>query len=621
MFDLFKSEFKRYHKAAWLVFVAQMMVWAMIGKISIILAPASQKLMYFVLTTGIGGFAFALLSMGLHTRKSHWAYLLHRPLAVHKIHLALTGAALLLLFIGLVLPFTVVLVFLDMFTDNVVDLRHYMYCVHLFGIAGVAYFCGCFAVLTPSKGAYLAIWPVTYLMVGESKSAGIDLLIDAVFIAVTFYAARLAFKPNVSVISPRKRSIVVSTLILQPAIVLVMVAAQALYFHLPFSVIGAHPRLDTSTDSLQNFEKLDHQIQYDRLLENIKHSKGVASFDKASLQRQVTVGKFKTVIESTAVVANPNDIKDQLFMKDEGFSIPDPHNEQSWVFSHDQMLFIGRNKLGKTESLLGLSGFADSTKSAKPQPFNAVPVLVGGEFIGVNNQLFRIDFEQKKLNLLHTLTAGEFYMSPVNRMFDSVVVASNKSVYLFDDVDFMTADTTLIAKLVIEHPVDALLGLNITMTEVKSGYLLRVSSPHFSGFNQAGASLGFMPHEGEAMYLSKLTFTERQLPAFIEFQSFMLSPIVINLLNGVLPSIVAEDNDKIKPYRYFWQRQYGLAVYLFCLFGAVFSAATTWIIASKINMNKSNRAVWTLMNAVLALPGLVAFLLLNDWKNINRGSK
>ncbi|MCJ8275046.1 MAG: hypothetical protein MJK04_37295, partial [Psychrosphaera sp.] len=162
--------------------------------------------------------------------------------------------------------------------------------------------------------------------------------------------------------------------------------------------------------------------------------------------------------------------------------------------------------------------------------------------------------------------------------------------------------------------------------EVKNGYLLRYTSPHFFGFNQQGASLGFIPHEGEAKHLAKLAFTERQLPAFIEFQSFAFSPILSNLLNGTLPSIVAFENDKVKPYRYFWQRQYGMGVYLFCLFGAIFSAVITWVLASRMlkndgTMNKSNRLVWTLMNAVLALPGLVAFLLLNDWKNTTMGSK
>ncbi|NQZ09349.1 MAG: hypothetical protein HRT35_19505 [Algicola sp.] len=621
MFHLFKSEFKRYHKAAWLVFIAQMMVWAMIGKISPILAPASQKLMYFIITTGVGGFAFALLSMGLNTRKSHWAYLLHRPLAVHKIHLALTGASLLLLFIGLVLPFTVVLVFLDIFTDNVVDLRHYLYCVHLFGLAAVAYFCGCFAVLTPSKAAYLAIWPVTYLMMGAHRPAGIDLLIDAIFVAISFYAVRLAFKPNLSVKSLKKRAIVVSSLILQPAIVLVMVAAQALYFHLPLSVFSAHPRLDTSQDSLQNFAKLEDQQQYTRLLKHTNFK------DKASLQRQVTLGKFKSVIKSTAAVPNPNDIKGQLFMKDRSFFIPDVHNKQNWLFSHDQMLFVGRDQQsGKVSGLLGVSGFTENPNFVKPEPFQAVPVMAGNQFISVKNQLFRIDFEQQKLILLHTLTVDEYYITPANMMFDTVVMASNQTVYLFDAIDFMATDIPLNAKHTIKHPIDAALSLNISMTEVKNGYLLRYTSPHYLGFNQPGASLGFIPHEGQAKYLAKTAFTERQLPAFIEFQLFVFSPIANNLLNGTLPSIVAGDNDKIKPYRYFWQRQYGMGVYLFCLFGAIFSAVVTWVLASRMLnsdkiMNKSNRLVWTLMNAVLALPGLVAFLLLNDWKNTTRGSK
>jgi hypothetical protein len=228
------------------------------------------------------------------------------------------------------------------------------------------------------------------------------------------------------------------------------------------------------------------------------------------------------------------------------------------------------------------------------------------------------------------LAVDEYYLTPVNAMFDMVAMASNKAVYLFDAIDFSKTDIPLSAKHTLKHPIDADLGLNITMTEVKNGYLLRFASPHFMGFNQAGANLGFMPHEGEAQLLEtgleSLVFAERPLPAFIEFQAFMFSPIVINLLNGTLPSIVAGDKDKIKPYRYFWQRQYGMGVYLFCLFGAIFSAVMTWVLASRMlsctkGMNKSTRLLWTLMNAVLALPGLVAFMMLNDWKNTTTGSK
>ena len=48
---------------------------------------------------------------------------------------------------------------------------------------------------------------------------------------------------------------------------------------------------------------------------------------------------------------------------------------------------------------------------------------------------------------------------------------------------------------------------------------------------------------------------------------------------------------------------------------ALFSAFTTFYIASKLPMDKSTRTFWTITNLIFGLPGLIAFLLMNPWKD------
>jgi hypothetical protein len=605
MLDLFKSEFMRYRKGALAFYVGQVFVWVLISKISIILAPGVDKYVPVIFSVIIPGFLFGIISMGLHTRKNHWAYLMHRPLSRGRIHLALSAAALCLLFIGFVLPLLSVIMFLDLLTENVVDSRHYLFSLHMLGLTSIAYFAGSFFSLTPSKAAIMGVWVMTFLMMPNQNPASFDLTVDLIFAAVLFMAARGMFKVNVSEFANDKPTFILSALILQPAILLLMLISQVLYFHLPLFALGSHPGKDTTTEYYRGFDTQDSKDAFAQVLSASEHSQ------KKSLLRQLSLSEYKEIRRGILPIAT----KGQLFLKDWSFAITDDSRNEIWVFSHDKMLLEGRNiRSGNAVGHLGVEGFKTlEDELTVADQFKAVPSALSGRTIILPDQIFRVDFEERLLFLKHQLPDGEIYMANPRTMFERVVIKSNKALYFVDQIDFEDPDLLAKAEHVVEHPLDPDLDVSMEITEVLEGFLILYASENYHGFEMPGASLTYLQHEGGIESLASIDFPESHLPSLIQYQEFMFSPLVINLLNGTLESVAKFNDMPPLRYRYFWDQRYDFEVVLFALMSAFFSAGLTYWIATKMAMSKSNRLTWTLMNFALCLPGLVAFLLLNNW--------
>jgi hypothetical protein len=193
MFDLFLSEFKRFRLVALVAYVLQIVCWIFIGKMMIILEPQYIKhaiLMLCVFSAGVG---IGAVQMLLHKRKNHWTYLVHRPIAMPKIHFAISAAALCVIFLGFILPFASVLVYLDLMTNNVVDLRHYLMSVDMMLIATTAYFITSYVVLSPSKLVVISLWMLSYIMMRQNIAASQMLVVAAILSGLSFYMARSAF--------------------------------------------------------------------------------------------------------------------------------------------------------------------------------------------------------------------------------------------------------------------------------------------------------------------------------------------------------------------------------------------------------------------------------------------
>lgn len=604
MWNIFKSEFARYRLYAWLVCVGQIMLWVMVARIRPILEPGSTKNVLLMLSVVFAGFTLALLSMTINKRKSQWAYLVHRPLAIEKIHLAVSLAGLTLLCVGFVLPFTAVVLFLDLFTHNVVEMRHYLYCLHMLLVAAMAYFCGTFAVLTPGKGAYIAIWSVTFMILRQSNPVWFDLLVDVAFVAVGYYVARCAFKVDLSTFNDSKTGLVVSALILQPALMVILVLSQGLYYHIPLMAMGAHPDDDPTRNAYSTFKHKEVREQFSTLLLKSEHPKAI------QFNRQLELAEFEGLTTRNQLPS----LKYQLFVKDNDFGVVEPDTDILWVFSHTQMLFSGRTmETDEFKGYFGPKGFIASADEVKEiERFGQVPRLFGANLVAVGNRLLEVDFKRKEVRLKHQISEGDRYVATPVIAFDKVWLKSEKRLYVVDQTDFMSSFEPVEAKHVIPFPVNTALDVALDFTEVPDGFLVQFASRNYHGYAKGGASLLFVPHESNFESLASIRFDAQQVPDWIYFQQFMLSPVVMNMVEGALGTILQFRPLPPEGERFFWQQSHSRSVYWLSLLLAVFSTIATWLVATRRGIVGTNKSLWTGLNLVLSLPGFIAFMLLTN---------
>ncbi len=609
MFDLFLSEFKRYRLVALAAYFLQILCWIIIGKMMIILKPiyfTHAILMLCALSAGVG---IGAVQMLLHKRKNHWTYLIHRPLSMSKIHLALSAAALCVIFAGFIFPFVSVVAYLDLMTNNVVDVRHYLMCVEMMLIAATAYFITTYAVLSPSKLVIMSLWMVAYLCARNTIHANYMLLNAAIFCGLSFYMSRSAFKIDLSIFSSKKSMIVLMSVAMQPLLFWILGSLQAVYYHVPMGMMGIHPNKDLTKDSYYSFVLSDTKQQFAALL--AKSDSDLAP----ALNRQLSLAKFKSFGLRKRVEVT----KGQLFTSDRGYEIWGEDNT-IWVFSHDKMVFEGRSmKTDEHAGLLTRAGFVAASEKITPQQqFEYVPNIISSQYIYTQNTLFNIDFKAQKITPIYTLSGDEIFAGSPVSAFDLTLLRTNKRLVLFNKTDFSTASSLIEPLHSVNLPIALENNMHIEISQMTDGYLFLFSSSHFFGFEEEGSELIYVTHDNDITSLAVKQFNIRHQSRLLTEQYFTLSPIVSNVIEFSLGRILTTVKTTPESMKYFWQRSYPPSIWAFCIGMALFSALITLIIAKRLPMSPSNRWLWVALSLIGALPALIAFLIINDWRDALR---
>ncbi|MGB0834526.1 MAG: hypothetical protein ACPGR2_08415 [Psychrobium sp.] len=605
MFDLFKSEFKRFRLVALIAFLVLMSGWIFYGKMLSILNPI--EINHFILM--LSALGVGAVQMWLHTRKNHWTYLVHRPMPMAKIHFALSAAAIAIITLGFILPFFIVVTYLDIMTNNAVDLRHYLTSLNMLFIAISAYFITSYVMLSASKLTVISLWMITYIISRQNTEASVVIFIALIFAVLSFYMAHNAFKIDRTQLSSKKPMIVLASLSMQPLLFVLLIMAQAVYYHLPLAITKSHPSKDLSRDTQFAFERLESLQQFEKIIANSD------SPMTQSLARQLPLAQF----EHTWLLNKNRTVKDQIFNADRSYSMWTSEMD-SWVFSHDEMVFKGRNYLNdKLVGYLTNQGFVDSLDKVTPQSrFEFVPNIINDQLIYTQNKLFKVDFELQTITKLFQAPANEKLLgNPVN-IFDLSILRTNKALLLFDKTDAMTADKPIAPLHRVDYPIASENYVTVKISQMTDGYLVMFTSDHFYGFEQGGSELIYVEHEGQISSIAKIDFDQYHFPRLLSEQFFTLSPIVANVIDFTLGRLLTTPKTAPESMKYFWQRDYPSSIWLFCLGLAAFSALMTFASVRNLPMSGSNRLLWITLSAIGGLPALIAFFILNDWREALR---
>lgn len=609
MFDLFKSEFKRFRLVALIAFLVLMSSWIFYGKMLSILNPIEINHFILMLSALGGGIGVGAVQMWLHTRKNHWTYLVHRPMPMAKIHFALSAAAIAIITLGFILPFFMVVTYLDLMTNNAVDLRHYLTSLNMLFIAISAYFITSYVMLSASKLTIISLWMVTYIISRQNVEASVVIFIALIFAVLSFYMAHNAFKIDRTQLSTKKPMIVLASISMQPLLFVLLIMAQAVYYHLPLAITKSHPSKDLSRDTHFAFERIESLQQFEKIIAN--SDSPIAQ----SLARQLPLAQF----EYTWLLTKDQTVKGQIFNADRSYSMWTSEMD-SWVFSHDEMVFKGRNFLNdKLVGYLTNQGFVDSLDKVTPQSrFEFVPNIINDQLIYTQNKLFKVDFELQTITKLFQTSADEKLLGKPVNVFDLSILRTNKALLLFDKTDAMTADKPIAPLHRVEYPIAPENRVTVKISQMTDGYLVMFTSDHFYGFERGGSELIYVEHEGQISSIAKIDFDQYHFPRLLTEQFFTLSPVVANVIDFTLGRLLTTPKTAPESMKYFWQRDYPSSIWLFCLGLAVFSALVTFAAVRNLPMSGSNRLLWIALSAIGGLPALIAFFVLNDWREALR---
>jgi hypothetical protein len=619
MLALFKAELKRYALVALIAMMVISTLLAFYNGEYPLLENARNFGYYSMFIPVLFALTFGVVQMVLTKRKSHWAYLMHRPLSSQRIHGAIFGAGALMLMFVLILPLTCVIVAYDIGTNEVVELRHYLFILHVVMVTLSSYFLGGYVTLNPNRGAILSFALLTVMFTSTPIPASLSLISDVLITFTMYYLCARSFKVNLPQHFTSKRDIVLAALVIHCAVLFVVNIAQLLHYELPLFFIDEHPSGYSTAELVakNDFSALRNMDTAGQ----IEHIMGPDdSADKQMLLQQA--GQLELDYIWVNVRAVPIMQRGQLMNMGRFHGMDDAFNNAYWSFSHKRMVLVGKYKnSGENAGYLGPNGFVQpNTELRENDRFKVVPTYERDQFIVADDKLYLVDFEAKQLTLKYQLPKGERFVNRVH--FDPkgniAAVRSEKSLYLFDLDELMAHNTSVVANVVVPHPRQIRQQRSLGYYVLPDGYLIEYYDSSYFGFNRTGISLVLAKYDGTSSVLAEKEFANwGAQPPLIKHERVWVSPIISAIVFSHMQSyFYPHQPDQYLTTENYAERIFPTSVYIMSVIMAIFSALTTWWLSRRLNMKPATARLWIVMNLIMGFSGLLTFFLMNRWRGL-----
>lgn len=518
MMDLFRSELRRFRLTAILAALAHLLALQFMSRTSNLLQQS-----YFESAPLLGaylliGLALALVQVGGYRKPSQWLWLIHRPLSTLRIFMALALSALTLLALVVVLPQLVLVATLDVFTTQVVDMRHYLWLPHVLALVLMAWLAGCHAILSRNRAA-IAVLAVPPLFAVHLVSVGWLLLPMLACLLWLGYIAAASVRANREAPPRRAATLLLTALPLQLGLFLLIFKIGQTVFVTGSILLGVDP-LNTEYPPEGGLIEIQRKTPAEALqlgLTNSPDARAASWREQLPLLEPVSIGEWLQrfpIRHQFSNLALPNSWYDE------------PHHIQ-WTFSHDRMLFRGRDpKSGTDRGWWGIGGSGDQT------PFTEVPIIHENNYLLTRNTLYVIDHDAQRLHRQLQLDRQEWFIGLPSAQLGHVLVLSNRHLLAYRpdrDATDLFAPLKLDWQLPLPHGPSALVSVHLA--ELMDGWL--VSFLYGDGMRQIGFSqftslaephqqVLFIDAEGHARTVDERTI-KRDYPLLYE-SSWWLSP-------------------------------------------------------------------------------------------------
>jgi hypothetical protein len=609
MLALFKAEFIRYKKWAVLLLILQLMLFLYLSKISDLLDANNARVNVVQLLLLLCSFAFGLMQMYLHTRKNHWTQLLQRPLASGKIYLVLAGAAIANILIALPLAWLFVVAYLDNFTTTVVDQRHYALVFFSAGKAILAYLLGSFIVLSASRGAVLLAILLLVFILPISQNLVFIFTYMMVVISYLGYLNFISFKADISQYPRSGLSAFLMAVPMQMMIVYLLVFSAVIFYHIPLAIIGDHPAIEQKEGTYEYWRKSVPQEERISYLLKGADNKNIRWYGK-----QAQLAQFNVINTEMIEFAK----KGQLHSSDKQYSLIHSSSQSIWVFSHDKMLLQGTNQnTGEIIGWLGQRGFLNHIDAVSNEDrFINIPYLLQDKFIVTEYAIFMVDFNEKTLSLKSQVHGNEHFTGLPQFNKSYVTLVSNEKTYLFERADFFEEFELAVPAYELPHPA----GLDqISLIEsyrLVDGFILNYIGYNYHGFDRPGAEIFYAQLDGPLNKIYSTKFEQHSFPEIIRHLGYIASPLYYPFYRSFFhmgdPTAIMQNS-----ITEIYAREMPLSVNISVIFLHILSTLIVFLMVSHSRLGRSKLLGWTLMTAMVGLPALISFFLLNKVRGIS----
>lgn len=590
------SELERFKRWAIAFAGLHLMLLVLINSVTGLLRNSSINLLIFG-AMYIGSAAiFGIYQFSSHRKINQWAYLIHRPLSINRIFASFILVAIGLFALVFILPLTLFFVALDLFSQQVVELRHYAFLPLAFLVMVNFYLAACFAVLHPRRIAMVALFaPFVFLygfeqgyaMFGWLLGSGVWLLL----------MARLVFKPDLETNLDKPAQIAATVIPIQLSLYVTLAFIGFIGGQMLLYAFNLHPFVNPKPNS------------YYQVTRNLSEQDAMKWALQGASQQDLDYYAAQTDISEVDVLGysmREFPIRQQRYqphINDKNGFFVDSQQQIIWTFNHSQMLYKGSSNRNGDPGWLGRNGvIKDANLATAEDRFDAVPLAESGVLM-TQNQVYQWDRQQQRPHLRYQLPQGEEFYSAPEQGSNFVATFSNKALYLFDKraVARNMQQVTAFARLDLPLAIDQLLTSRVA--ELADGYLVSLAfgDGRLTGsYLNAENYLFYLSYTGESRLVNRRQFAQ-SVPAWHRYNDFMIAPLFAMLEQ--------------------WVEQPGNPAKAIESSGWIIIASVSLLVALigfKLLLTSAmspSRKIFWLLSAVLAgIPGLICLWSLSGWQ-------
>ncbi|NII11060.1 hypothetical protein [Oleiagrimonas sp. C23AA] len=599
MKDLIFSELRRFRWLALAIFGIHVLALLFVNRISNLLQQSFAMSLGILLVYMAIGLIFAAIQVGSYRKPSQWIWLIHRPLAPSRIFGALALSALLMLGFVIFVPLLLLLLGTDAFTSRVVDVRHYLMIVHVLAFVMMAWMAGAHACVSRSRFA-VAVLFAPLLLALHLVSTVVLLIPVLVALAWLTFITLKSFRANRDAPIHHHGTLLLTALPLQIGMFLLCVVIWKFLFVSGGILLGKNP-LNTDfppTGGLVATERAKPDEQIRLGLQSSQDPRAGSWRTQLPLLKPMDIGP--------ALQRFP--VRQQM----SNLSLPtgwyDAKRNVRWTFSHDDMLFHGRNpQSGVDKGVFGRHGAGDTT------PFQAVPLVAGGDVM-TRHTLYGLDREAQTLTLRLTLRQDEQFTNVPQRKFNRILLLTNQRLMaLREDSRAAATIKPLMADWQVPLPKGPQHLDFASVAKLMDGWL--VSFVYDNGLRQVGFSqfnvvaqpwqqVDFIDADGKASVVATRRI-KADFPALFRSDWWLSPPL--DLLT-TLPEVVLNKGFTWPvPLRVLPRTT---SLYIAALAMALLSLALAWWWLRDTRVVRSRRALWLACCLLLGLPAMLSLLVL-----------